>query len=92
MTRNVYVIWDRVSADLVGINMYALMCFRTHQEAVRYFADAINDPSSILNKHPGDYELRAIGFVTPDGNIHQQPSETIITGDVLLAAQQQDKE
>lgn len=86
--KNIYAIFDRVSNEIVGLRMYALMCFRTHQEAVRYFADAINDKTSILNKHPADYTLIHCGYVDDEGNITPQKTDVIITGDTLVTIQQ----
>lgn len=91
--KRIYAIRDRVALDLVGMHMYLLMCFRTDQEAARYFADAINDTTSILNKHPGDYELIYLGNVDPEGNLDaltgaRGSPQIIITGDALVGLQQ----
>lgn len=87
--KRIYAINDRVAKELVGMRMYLLMVFRTDHEAVRYFADAINDTTSILNKHPGDYELVWLGYITPEDIIHgNETQQLIITGDTLLAVQQ----
>lgn len=88
MNRGIYAIRDRVAADLVGMHMYMLMTFRTSQEAARYFADAVNDTSSILNKHPADYELVKLGDINNDGTINKHDEIVVITGDALLAVQQ----
>lgn len=88
--RQIYAIRDRIAQDLVGLRMYSLMCFRTDQEAARYFADAINDTSSILNKHPQDYELILVGAVDDTGQIFPRSPDTnalIVTGDTLVALQ-----
>lgn len=88
--KNLYVIYDRVAAEILCMHMYAVMQFTTNQQAARYFADAINDETSVLNKHPGDYELRRVGTVDEKGNI--VPTDPfmniIITGDALIATQQ----
>lgn len=87
--KGIYAIRDRIACDLLAMHMYVLMVFRTDQQAARYFADAINDTTSILNKHPADYELIKLGDLTNDGVIvvllHEQ---IIITGDALVAIQQ----
>lgn len=89
--RNIYAIKDRIADDLVGLNMYVLMCFRTDQEAARYFADAINDDRSILNKHPADYALICLGAIKEDGNIRAAAEPlVVITGDTLVALQKGD--
>lgn len=89
--KNIYAIRDRIAGEITGMRMYSLMVFRTDQEAARYFADAINDTTSILNKHPADYELIYCGQVDDDGTI--RPREIgqqafIVSGDTLLAVQQ----
>lgn len=86
--KNLYAIRDRIAEELVGRAMYLLLCFRTDQEAARYFADAINDETSILHKHPSDYELLKLGTVNEHGYIkpHAEPS-IVITGDALVALQ-----
>lgn len=88
--KTVYAIRDRIANELVGVSMYLLFAFRTDQQAVRYFADCITDPKSILNKHPADYELVAVAelhdsaageIVLADGR-----HRVVITGDALIAA------
>lgn len=87
--KHIYAIRDRIAQDLVGVHMYLLLVFRTDQQAARYFADAINDKTSILNKHPADYELLKCGRVRDDGGLEgTEIPEIIITGDALLAVQQ----
>lgn len=86
--KTVYAIRDRLANDLVGAQMYTLFVFRTNQQAVRYFADAILDEKSQLAKHPGDYELIAVGEIDDNGELlaAKEPL-VIITGDTLIAAQ-----
>lgn len=88
--KKIYAIRDRIANELVGMSMYMLFAFRTDQQAIRYFADAIMDEKSILNKHPADYELVSVGqlhetaageIILTDGTHH-----VIITGDALIAA------
>lgn len=87
--KTIYAIRDRIANDLVGRDMYMLMVFRTTQQAVRYFADAINDETSMLHKHPADYELVALGTLQDDQIIHSDTTQDIIiTGDALVAAQE----
>lgn len=85
--KTIYAIRDRVADEFVGLSMYMLFVFRTDQQAVRYFADAINDPTSVLNKHPSDYELVSLGLVGDRLIKSSDKSVTIITGDALIAAQ-----
>jgi len=88
--RNIYAILDKVAQEITGLRMYCLMVFRTDTEAARYFADAINDTSSILNKHPQDYDLIHCGTVSDDGRVEAFiGSPTLVAnGATLLAVQQ----
>lgn len=88
MNQHLYAIRDRIAQELVGRMMYCVMSFNTPAQAARYFADAVNDESSVLNKHPGDYELIHLGTITHDGTITPDPISIIITGDALIATQQ----
>lgn len=85
---NIYAIRDRIANDLLAMQMYRLFCFKTDQQAARYFSDGILDEKSVLNKHPNDYELIKCGHVADDGRIEGwQIPEIIITGSALLATQ-----
>lgn len=87
--KSLYAINDRVAGEIVGLSMYLIMCFRTDQQATRYFADAINDEKSILNKHPGDYELLRLGTINEKGQIAiSAEPQVILTGDTIIALQQ----
>lgn len=89
--KQIYGIYDRVAKELMGAGMYELFVFRTDQQAVRYFADCILDPKSILSKHPSDYELVNLGFIEQD-NLSaplinaSNNYQIVITGDALIAA------
>lgn len=91
--KTIYAIRDRVANELVGMSMYMLFVFRTDQQAVRYFADAINDETSMLHKHPSDYELVGLGILDRINDADEYiragiPTQVIITGDALVAAQE----
>lgn len=86
--KTIYAIRDTIANDLVGTQMYILFVFRTDQQAERYFADAILEPTSMLAKHPSDYELIKIGDLDDEGNIIKEHGpEVVTTGDTLIAAQ-----
>lgn len=87
MNKGLYAIYDRIANDLIGRAMYLLMVFKTDAEAARYFADAVNDETSILNKHPSDYALIHVGTISEGGEITAEPKRIIITGDALIATQ-----
>lgn len=92
--KRIYAIYDNKAQDFTGMHMYVLMCFRTDQQAARYFADAINDTTSILNKHPKDYDLVCLGHIEDDDLDLSTPFITalpeslpIINGATLLSIQ-----
>ena len=85
--RTLYGIADRVAGEMVGHSMYIHFAFRTDQQAVRYFADAILDPKSVLNQHPADYELQKIADLDETGHTTKVYHNCVIlTGDALIAA------
>lgn len=86
--KKLFAIFDRIAQEIVGRQMYAVMTFRTNEEAARYFADAINDETSVLHQHPSDYSLIFIGEISPSGNITaKHNAEIVVTGDALIALQ-----
>lgn len=97
MKRGIYGIHDKASNSLVGMRMYSLMTFLTPVEATRYFADAINDTTSILNKHPEDYALVRLGTLE-DGRNGETITEAldqyeyIITGNQIIGLQAEPEE
>lgn len=92
MKKDLYAIRDNVAQDLIGTQMYIIFAFQTPQQAIRYFADALLDEKSVLNKHAEDYDLIELGTLqeTADGPIivSDNRQKLIITGQALLAAQQ----
>lgn len=83
--KHIYAIRDRIANDLAGY--YPLVVFRTDQQAVRYFADSLQQERSALAAHPADYELIKCGSIDDDGQLHQlERPVVIITGDALIAA------
>lgn len=50
----------------------------TNGEAVRTFTDAVNDPGSAFNRHPGDFTLYGIGtFDDTLGVLDSAPHENL---------------
>lgn len=87
--KKIFAIRDRVANDLLTMQMYTLMTFKTNEQAARYFADAILDKSSVLNRHPGDYELLYLGTVDDNGYLIPNTPDPalVLTGDTLIALQ-----
>lgn len=83
--KRLYAILDRIANELVALRMYQVMSFRTDPEATRYFADAINDETSILHKHPDDYALLYLGEITDTGAINSTQPQIIVTGGQIAA-------
>lgn len=61
MDKQVYAVYDKVAADIVG----GLFVFTHDAPAVRIFVDGLNDASTSLNKHPADYALLCLGDIVP---------------------------
>lgn len=82
--KTLYAIRDRIANDLVSMQMYTLFNFKTDEQAARYFADSVLDEKSILNKHPGDYELIKIADINDSGDIiSEHGPKIVITGAAL---------
>lgn len=86
--KTLYGIFDRLAKELISTGMYMVFAFRTDQQAIRYFMDAILDEKSILAKHPSDYELIRLGIIDEAGNILPDANASciVITGDAVIAA------
>lgn len=56
MNKNVYVVYDRVAQDTIGV----LMTYAHDAPAVRAFTDGLSDPTT-LGRHPEDFDLTLIG-------------------------------
>jgi len=87
--RKIYAVIDRMASDLVGNGGLVLMTFKTEQQAIRYFWDAVVDTSSILNKHPEDYDLLHLGDVNDDGEITPARPNVVITAKAIIAGSTQ---
>lgn len=62
--KQIYAVWDKIAQDLTG----GLMVFTHDAPVIRIFTDGLADASTMLNKHPQDYDLVCLGEVdTQDG-------------------------
>lgn len=51
----------------------------TRGQAIRAFADLVNDPQSAISKHPGDYRLFLIGAYDPqDAGIDESTTPELL--------------
>lgn len=86
--KGLYAIRDRIASALVGNSMYLIFAFRTDNEAIRYFADAVLDEKSILARHAADYELVKVGELhdTAAGEVVEANGThtVIVTGDAVV--------
>jgi len=75
MKLKIFSVWDSVAK--VHQNPF---CLHNKHEAIRGFADAVNDESTMLAKHPEDYTLFLVGEWEDDtGTITPQTPEKVIT-------------
>lgn len=73
------VVIDNVAKDVVGPVLY----FHHNAPAIRFFTDAVQDPTTPLNKHPEDYYLRQIALLQDDLSITID-NQIIVTGAEVL--------
>lgn len=83
--RKIYAIIDTVAKDLAG--QFPLVCFRTDEQAIRYFGDSLAASPEKLQPHAADFNLLYLGKVDDEGALipHEKPS-VVITGAALIAA------
>lgn len=79
MPRKLIVVVDILARDVTGPVLY----FHHDAPAIRFFTDAIQDPSTPLNKHPEDYELHELGLLDDDLHI-TLTGRTVTTGAQVL--------
>lgn len=82
----VYAINDTVAAQLVG----GLYAHKHEAAAVRFFCDVAAMPDSLVGKHPQDFDLIRLGFVTHEHELVPDPA-VILKGSTWAAAQQETK-
>jgi len=64
MKNYLYVIYDAKSESYMGPHAN-----RTMGEAIRAFSDAVNDPETMLYKHPEDYTLMEVATFNLDSGM-----------------------
>lgn len=78
-----YAIVDKVAQDIAGP-----ITFHKHPAtAVRLFTDVISQEGTIVSKHPDDYELVRLGYLTHDHDLIPA-RETILTGAAWKASRE----
>lgn len=80
-------IFSSYDEKLQGYNLPFFMPKKA--QAIRHFADGINDPSTQISKHPGDYSLISLGTFDDETGIITSKKETLCNGlDVLQSNEQ----
>lgn len=82
MATTIYAIYDNVADQLVG----GLQLHKHVASAVRAFSDIASDPQTLINRHPDDYDLIQLGFITPDNQIKPE-YQIVMRGAAWAAAQ-----
>lgn len=78
----IYAILDNVAGALVG----GLTCHKHEAAAVRFYSDVATMKDSLIGKHPQDFDLLRLGYVTHHNEI--EPEHTVILrGSTWAAAQ-----
>lgn len=79
----IYAIVDLKADAIIG----GLQLHRADAAAIRAFGDIASNPETIVSKHPEDYELRRLGWLTLENEIEQSILECVISGAQWKAAQ-----
>lgn len=78
----IYAILDTKAQAIIGF----LMICRHEAQAIRNFCDVADDPQSMIHRHPQDYELVRLGWLTTDNLIIAQ-FDLILAGNTYQATQ-----
>lgn len=77
----IYAIIDKQTKAISG----GLMIYRHDAPAIRTFSDLLADPrAEIIHRHPEDFELYRLGFITIDNTISAE-STLVLTGEKWAA-------
>lgn len=78
-----YVIYDKVSQQILG----PVALHKHDAAAIRSFTDVASLQNSIVGKHPHDFELCRLGYLTHSAHI-EGTHAVILTGEQWLNSQQ----
>lgn len=78
----IYAILDNVAGQLIG----GLTCHKHEASAVRFFSDVAGMKDSLIGKHPQDFNLLRLGYITHHNEI--EPEHTLILAGSMWAAAQ----
>lgn len=79
----IYAVHDTVADIIVG----GLQTHRAEASAIRTFGDAASMKGSVVQMHPGDFQLLRLGWINDDHSI-EPDAAVVMTGATWLAAQQ----
>lgn len=83
MKIGIYAILDNKAEMLIG----GLQLHKAQASAIRSFTDIALDPKTLINRHPEDFELIELGFLTDNNTIHPNDDyNVVITGAAWAAA------
>lgn len=83
--KEVYAIYDKVAEEIIG----GLLAFTHDAPVIRIFLDGLADPSTMLHKHPDDYELLSLGCITGLEVVpHSNGPRTVLTGSAWKATRE----
>lgn len=80
----VYAIHDKIAGQLTG----GLYCHKHDAAAVRFYSDVAAMKDSNIGRHPQDYDLVRLGYVTHHNEL--VPDHTLILEGSMWAAAQQE--
>lgn len=87
MQQGIYSVWDHTARTLVG----GLYVAKHEAVAVRFFGDIAADPQTQVHRHPHDFALVRLGYVTDVADIGLprllDDATIILEGALWIAAQ-----
>lgn len=79
----IYAIMDTIAQQITG----GLYLHKHEAAAVRFFADVAQMPDSLVGKHPQDFDLVRLGYLSLENDI--KPDNTVILRGSIWAASQE---
>lgn len=71
----IYAVIDTKAEAIIGF----LMICKHEAQAIRNFCDVADDPKGMINRHPDDYDLYRLGWLTTDNQLIGE-HQLILTG------------
>lgn len=83
----IYAILDTVSEQIAG----GLYLHKHEAAAVRFYADVASRPDTLVAKHPQDFNLVQLGYITHENTIIPE-YKTVLLGSTWIASQAKKEE